>query len=221
MLELLIKSCPKAVGIPNDGEYPEPPLVMELKASLYVGGADNANWILYQRVKQRIYETVHCMLANYPQSASRFLSGARDHNTALHSAVFHGRCSQTIHLLLQAEQQGCTTSRAALFANTQGELPLHQWRRQWRSRRQRWCQGRRWLQGRHQRPCTAPSFTAIAHRLSISCYKQNSRAVPHHEQHCSEKGCTEALEGVADQLTKPRWQSGVRTSCFFDYPILL
>jgi hypothetical protein len=125
ILQLLIKSSPEAVGIPDRGEYEEPPLVMALKASLYAEGTDDADGILIQRVERRIYEMVGCMLEHYPQAASQVLSGARGLYTALHSAVFHGRCSQTIHLLLQAEQQDCATSRAALLANTQGELPLH------------------------------------------------------------------------------------------------
>ena len=81
--------------------------------------------ILFQRVERCIHEMVECMLEHYPQAASQVLSGARGHYTALHSAVFHGRCSDTIRLLLKAEQQGCATSQAALLANTQGELPLH------------------------------------------------------------------------------------------------
>jgi hypothetical protein len=125
IFQLLIKSCPEAVGIPDRGEYEEPPLVMALKANLYAGGADDVDGNLYQRLERRMYEMVRCMLEHYPQAASQVFSGARGHYTALHSAVFHGRCSQTIHLLLQAEQQGCATSRAALLANTQGELPLH------------------------------------------------------------------------------------------------
>lgn len=61
--------------------------------------------------------------------------------TALHSAVFHGRCPSTISLLLNAEAQQTDQQQhddyannrhalaappcAALLANTQGELPLH------------------------------------------------------------------------------------------------
>ena len=124
MLQLLVKSSPEAVGIPDRGEYEEPPLVMALKASLYAGG--DLDEIMFRCVERRIRETIACMLEHYPQAASQILSGARGHYTALHSAVFHGRCSDTIHLLLKAEQQqGCATSRAALLANTQGELPLH------------------------------------------------------------------------------------------------
>ena len=125
MLQIMVESCPEAVSIPDRGEYEEPPLVKALKASLYAGGVEEADGTLFQRVERRIHRMVGCMLEHYPQAASQILTGARGHYTALHSAVFHGRCSDTIHLLLQAEQQGCATSRAALLANTQGELPLH------------------------------------------------------------------------------------------------
>ncbi len=48
--------------------------------------------------------------------------------TALHSAVFHGRCTDTIELILRAEAASLTSPnqrRAALLQNTQGEIPLH------------------------------------------------------------------------------------------------
>jgi len=123
MLQLLVKRAPEAVGIPDRSEYEEPPLVMALKANTYVG--HEGNGIMFQRIERRIRETVACMLEHYPQAARNTLTGARGHYTPLHSAVFHGRCPDTIHLLLNAEQQGCASSRAALLANTQGELPLH------------------------------------------------------------------------------------------------
>lgn len=131
LLELLVKSCPDAVGIPDRGEYEEPPLVMALKASLYAGADYETDECAYPRIERRILEMVQTMLRHYPQAASRVLTGARGQYTALHSAVFHGRCSDTIELLLQAEQEGATKERrgsdcpAALLANTQGELPLH------------------------------------------------------------------------------------------------
>lgn len=47
--------------------------------------------------------------------------------TALHSAVFHGRCTNTIELILRAESQTVspTSPKASLLQNTQGEIPLH------------------------------------------------------------------------------------------------
>lgn len=125
LLELLVKSYPAAVGIPDRGEYEEPPLVMALKASLYAGADYESNDWVYPRVERRIHEMVQTMLRHYPQAASRVLTGARGKYTALHSAVFHGRCSDTIQLLLEAEEKTSDSPRAALLANTQGELPLH------------------------------------------------------------------------------------------------
>ena len=123
MLQLLVARAPEAVEIPDRGEYEEPPLVMALKANTYVGG--DLDGIMFQRVERRIRETVACMLEHRPEAARKVLSGARGSYAALHSAVFHGRCSDTIRLLLDAEQQGRATSNAALLPNAQGELPLH------------------------------------------------------------------------------------------------
>lgn len=123
MLQLLVARAPEAVEIPDRGEYEEPPLVMALKANTYVGG--DLDGIMFQRVERRIRETVACMLKHRPEAARKVLSGARGSYAALHSAVFHGRCSDTIRLLLDAERQGRATSNAALLANAQGELPLH------------------------------------------------------------------------------------------------
>ena len=65
------------------------------------------------------------MLEYYPQAASCVFNGYRGNYTALHSAVFHGRCPETLELLLQAERRSPSDQKAALLANTQGELPLH------------------------------------------------------------------------------------------------
>jgi hypothetical protein len=127
VFEMLIKSCPEAVGIPDRGEYEEPPLVMALKANQYAAtSADyDSDDNLYPRIEMRIYEMIETMLRYYPDAAGRVLEGARGQYTALHSAVFHGRCSDTIKLLLRAEAQTCGEAKALLLANTQGELPLH------------------------------------------------------------------------------------------------
>jgi ankyrin repeat protein len=72
---------------------------------------------------------VNCMLQYYPEAASNVFNGYRGQYTALHSAVFHGRCSSTIELLLNAEKKASSdenaSSKACLLGNTQGELPLH------------------------------------------------------------------------------------------------
>lgn len=119
MLQLLVKRAPEAVGIPDRGEYNETPLIMALKANTYVGNYPEGI------IERRIREAVACMLQHCPEAARKTLEGARGSYAALHSAVFHGRCSDTIRLLLDAEQEACNTSRASLIPNAQGELPLH------------------------------------------------------------------------------------------------
>jgi hypothetical protein len=126
--ELLVKSSPQASGVPDRGEYEEPPLVMALKANQYAAtSADyDADAMLYPRIEMRIHAMVQIMLKHFPEAASQILEGARGQYTALHSAVFHGRCGPTIQLLLEAEAKTSNSpARAALLANTQGEIPLH------------------------------------------------------------------------------------------------
>ena len=125
--ELLVKSCPEASGVPDNGEYEEPPLVFALKANQYAAISADAESddVIFPRIEMRIQEMVQIMLKYYPEAASRVLKGARGQYTALHSAVFHGRCSDTIKLILEAEQKTSDKPKAALLANTQGEIPLH------------------------------------------------------------------------------------------------
>jgi len=123
LLDMLVKSCPEAVGVPDRGEYAEPPLVMALKASLYAGGESQQEpGDDYVRTERSIHEMVRTMLRHNPDAAAKVLEGARGNYTAIHSAVFHGRCCDTIQLLLEAKRD---SSPALLLANTQGELPLH------------------------------------------------------------------------------------------------
>jgi hypothetical protein len=124
LLEMLVKSSPEAVVVPDRGEYEEPPIVMALKANVYApllqpGDATSA------RIERNINTMVNCMLRYYPTAASCVFSGYRGKYTALHSAVFHGRCAETIESLIQAEKRSPSKDRAALLANTQGEMPLH------------------------------------------------------------------------------------------------
>jgi hypothetical protein len=93
----------------------------------------------------RIFCLVRIMLESYPRAACLMISDY----SPLHSAVFHGRCSDTIRLLLDAEArfrcnchkphssqeiirtsstlEPCPTlsGPAMLCANTRGELPIH------------------------------------------------------------------------------------------------
>ena len=160
ILELLVKSCPEATIIPDRGEYEEPPIVMAIKANVYApmllpptqqqqqqqqadnninnnnneqpgGGEVQVPEITtVTRIEQHIYDMVNCMLQYYPEAASNVFNGYRGQYTALHSAVFHGRCPNTIELILNAEKKASledatTSSKACLLGNTQGELPLH------------------------------------------------------------------------------------------------
>ena len=124
MLEMLVKSCPRAVVVPDRGEYEEPPIVYALKANLYaplLGSEDETT----ARVERRIYEMVACMLEHHPEAACCVLAGYRGKNTAVHSAVFHGRSPHILNLLLQAEAKCQRGTKSCLLANTQGEMPLH------------------------------------------------------------------------------------------------
>jgi len=125
ILEMLVKSSPEATVVPDCGEYEEPPIVMALKANVYAPSLRPEEGGSGARVEQKIYDMVSCMLQYYPSAASCVFTGHRGKYTALHSAVFHGRCAETIELLLEAEQGSPSEEGAALLANTQGEMPLH------------------------------------------------------------------------------------------------
>jgi len=126
ILKLLVKSCAEAIVISDRGEYEEPPIVMAIKANVYAPMLPSEETTTV-RMERHIYDIVNCMLQHYPEAASRVFSGYRGQYTALHSAVFHGRCPDTIELLLNAEKESTSNinQKACLLGNTQGELPLH------------------------------------------------------------------------------------------------
>lgn len=126
ILQLLVKSCAEAIVISDRGEYEEPPIVMAIKANVYAPMLQSEETTTVQ-MERHIYDMVNCMLQHYPQAASRVFNGYRGQYTALHSAVFHGRCPDTIELLLNAEKESPSNinQKACLLGNTQGELPLH------------------------------------------------------------------------------------------------
>mmetsp|Transcript_125233 Transcript_125233/g.359667 ORF Transcript_125233/g.359667 Transcript_125233/m.359667 type:complete len:661 (-) Transcript_125233:47-2029(-) len=124
ILQMLVKSSPEAIIVPDRGEYEEPPIVMALKANVYAPLLRPENATTAQ-IERHIHEIVNCMLQHYPNAASCVFNGYRGKYTALHSAVFHGRCAETIELLIEAEKRCPSKGRAGLLANTQGELPLH------------------------------------------------------------------------------------------------
>jgi len=126
ILELLVKSCAEAVVITDRREYEEPPIVMAIKATIYAPMLQS-DGMTTTRIERHIYDMVKCMLQHYPAAANRVFNGYRGQYTALHSAVFHGRCSDTIELLLNANKESPSnkSQNVCLLGNTQGELPLH------------------------------------------------------------------------------------------------
>jgi len=126
ILEMLVRSCPEAVVIPDRGEYEEPPIVYALKANIYAPSLGSTDDTL-ARVERQIYEMVRTMLKYAPHAAAQVFSGFRGQYSALHSAVFHGRYTTTIDLLLKTEEEHPAAQKAALLTNTQSELPLHFW----------------------------------------------------------------------------------------------
>jgi hypothetical protein len=156
ILEMLVRSSPEAVTIPDRGEYEEPPIIYAIKANMYAPGLGSEDSTL-ARIERQIYQMVELMLRYNPSAATAVLSGYRgqvrhldrysDYSkcrrelslilfyfilfsqyTGLHSAVFHGRCTDTIELILRAEAGAMASpnqQKAALLQNTQGEIPLH------------------------------------------------------------------------------------------------
>jgi hypothetical protein len=76
ILEMLVKSCPDAVIIPDRGEYEEPPIVYAVKANTYAPSLGLEQSTI-ARVERQIYEIVDCMLRYNPSAASRVFSGFR------------------------------------------------------------------------------------------------------------------------------------------------
>ena len=157
----VIQSCPQACATADFTEYEETPLVLVLKGSIFAieqrsmsiginrdGSRNNNNDYNYNaELELRIFEVCKLMLEKNVYAAS-FVASKSKH-TAVHSAVFHGRCCDTIRLLLKAdyiyrkEQQAELLQRksvltlqeqnsseevppsAAMRANQFGETPLH------------------------------------------------------------------------------------------------
>lgn len=130
-----IASCPEAVGAPDLREYEETPLVLALKANLYASGfrGDSGDYytpgfeppssesrqdedLCAAAMERRIHVVVRAMLSHHPAGASLVVASRFSGYTALHSAVFHGRCSDTVRLLLNADAlhratQNCKRTR--------------------------------------------------------------------------------------------------------------
>ena len=76
ILEMLVRSCPDAVVIPDRGEYEEPPIVYAIKATIYAPSLGSEVSTI-ARVEGQIYEMVDCMLRYNPSAASRVFTGYR------------------------------------------------------------------------------------------------------------------------------------------------
>ena len=136
----LIASSPEAVSIPDCTEFEVTPLILALRSSNYANEqyaqqqrhSERVNGIDYYNstLERNIFEICKIMLQYSPAAASHVMVGY----TSVHSAVFHGRCCDTIRLLLNADAVNryrtfSTTNDimlpAAMQANKLGELPLH------------------------------------------------------------------------------------------------
>ena len=171
----VIQSCPQACAMADFTEYEETPLVLVLKASIFAneqrsmsmgarmsigtgmitgtGTGNNRNtsndYNYNAELELKIFEVCKIMLEQNVYAAS-FVASKSKH-TAVHSAVFHGRCCDTIRLLLKADclyrkeqqlelERKCLSlskpqdihllrqqipPSAAMRANQFGETPLH------------------------------------------------------------------------------------------------
>ena len=149
----LIQSSPEAVSIPDCTEFEETPLILALKSSVYaneqhqqqqryIQNNSNEDGIDYYNatLERKIFDICKIMLQSSPHAASRVM--LQNGYTAVHSAVFHGRCSDIIRLLLNADEVNRKWNfnilkqngggdfvkmeiPATMQANKFGELPLH------------------------------------------------------------------------------------------------
>ncbi len=137
----LIASSPEAVSIPDCTEFEVTPLILALRSSVYANEQHQQQQLRYpgrvhgidyfnSTIERNIFDICKIMLQYSPASASLVMVGY----TAVHSAVFHGRCCDTIRLLLNADEVNRhriyssakkITLPAAMQANKFGELPLH------------------------------------------------------------------------------------------------
>jgi len=119
ILEDLIKSSPEASAMPDCTEFEETPLILVLKSSIYAveqhqiqqrfirrddddDDDDEIQDLNYNaQLERRIFDVCKLMLQSHPFAASSVAS--KSGYTAVHSAVFHGRCCDTIRLLLSAD----------------------------------------------------------------------------------------------------------------------
>jgi hypothetical protein len=157
IFQQLITSSPEASSAPDLSEYEETPLILVLKSSLYAqeqfqnrrrydNTSDNDDIFNFNaQLEQGIFQACKLMLKENPSAAS--VVASKSGYTPVHSAVYHGRCCDTIRLLLQADckhlnsvlaekKQMKTTEHACkdqsrkniaatMRTNRFGETPLH------------------------------------------------------------------------------------------------
>jgi hypothetical protein len=99
ILEMLVRSCPDAVTIPDRGEYEEPPIIYAIKANMYAPGLGSEDSTL-ARIERQIYEMVDCMLRHNPSAASRVLSGYRGQVRHLDRDSKYSVCRRELSLIL-------------------------------------------------------------------------------------------------------------------------
>jgi len=149
-LQELISSCPEACAIPDRRDFEETPLVLALKANMYahydtaVAAASatysdtsmslslpasntrnrtrstdgGESFFLISLLEERIHTITDLMLTINPTSAAN--SAPNLDYTPLHSAVYHGRCQETIYKLLQGHEISTTYTNKEYL-----ETPLH------------------------------------------------------------------------------------------------
>lgn len=113
VFQQLIQSSPEASSAPDLSQYEETPLILVLKSSLYAqeqyqsrrrydeNQDDDDIFNFNAQLEQGIFQACKMMLKENPSAAS--VVASKSGYTPVHSAVYHGRCCDTIRLLLQAD----------------------------------------------------------------------------------------------------------------------
>lgn len=113
VFQQLIHSSPEASSAPDLSEYEETPLILVLKSSLYAqeqyqsrrryddSRDDDDIFNFNAQLEESIFQACKIMLKENPSAAS--VVASKSGYTPVHSAVYHGRCCDTIRLLLQAD----------------------------------------------------------------------------------------------------------------------
>lgn len=132
----VIESSPEACAMPDFTEFEETPLVLVLKSSIYANeqhsqtqlqtfedASPNSELNYNSEFEWRIFELCKIMLDKNPYAAS--FAASKSKHTAVHSAVFHGRCCDTIRLLLKADSLHREQMEANMEIDNAKENQLH------------------------------------------------------------------------------------------------